>query len=313
MTLREYSGGAAPTTLAGLINASAMSFTVATGGGTGYPTGATGPFFVALGSATANEEKILCASRAGDVFTVATGGRGADGTTALTHQVAESVRHVFTALDAREANAHVNASIGVHGLVGEVVGTTDVQTLSGKTINGNSNTFSNIPQAAITNLEDDLDDMVAALLAHENDIQTHGLVPGDGPIVGSTQSTELRNKLINGNFNTLSNLPQSAITGLTSALLKISGISNIGCGFSSMSFDFEGKLLFSHDLGWTPNVMGFFAHQVEGAGGDVFVSPRFTGGSFGSTSAWVVAKVASTGAAYTSGVSRVGWIGVKFA
>ena len=51
---------------------------------------------------------------------------------------------------------HSGAS-SAHGVSGFIVGTTSTQTLSGKTISGTDNTFSNIPQSAITDLESDLD------------------------------------------------------------------------------------------------------------------------------------------------------------
>jgi hypothetical protein len=43
--------------------------------------------------------------------------------------------------DYREANLHIEAASGVHGLSGSVVGTTDTQTLTGKTIDTASNTI----------------------------------------------------------------------------------------------------------------------------------------------------------------------------
>lgn len=52
-------------------------------------------------------------------------------------------------------SAHETNTI-THGTVGNIVGTSDAQTLTGKTISGSNNTFSNIPESAVTNLISDL-------------------------------------------------------------------------------------------------------------------------------------------------------------
>jgi hypothetical protein len=104
-----------------------------------WPTG-TGsrPFYVVIDRGKANEEKILCSSRAGNTLSVynvgLVNGRAADGTPISQHSINAVIEHVFTATDADEANAHVNASANVHGITGNVVGTTDTQTLSSKTL-----------------------------------------------------------------------------------------------------------------------------------------------------------------------------------
>lgn len=137
---REYVGAAQKAYLTAALGGSTANLTITCDNLTNWPTGVSGrPFYVVIDRNTASEEKILCASRAGNTITVyddgLTNGRAADGTSITTHSINAEIEHVFTATDADEANAHVNASSGVHGLTGAVVGTTDTQTLANKTLN----------------------------------------------------------------------------------------------------------------------------------------------------------------------------------
>lgn len=112
---RSHKGSAKPTTLASGISNTATSFSVATGGGTGYPDGSSGVFVVTLDAGNASEEKILCSARVGDAFTVNGGGRGYDDTTAISHVNNASVRHTFSAIEAEELNDHVtDATLDQH-------------------------------------------------------------------------------------------------------------------------------------------------------------------------------------------------------
>lgn len=138
---REYASGK-PSTLSANISSVATTITITDG--TGYPTGATGNFFLTIAANTAGEERILCSSRSGNILTVAAGGRGADGTSASAHALGDTIWPSFSKTDADEANAHTSSSgssatITVHGLANgsSVVGTTDTQTLTNKTLGGN--------------------------------------------------------------------------------------------------------------------------------------------------------------------------------
>lgn len=89
------------------------------------------PFTLIIDRGTSTEEAVSVTAAAGTTLTVT---RGIDGTTAFAHTKDATVVHGITAQDIREANAHVNAISGVHGATGSVVGTTDAQTLTNKTL-----------------------------------------------------------------------------------------------------------------------------------------------------------------------------------
>jgi len=132
VTRREYVGGAAQTTITAGINASDTSISITSS--SGWPTGATGPWVVAIDPGLSTEEKVLIQSRSGTTLTVAGSGRGYDNTSAVSHSAAAVIYPVFPAIEANELNEHASKSTTVHGVTGAVVGTTDTQTLSGKTL-----------------------------------------------------------------------------------------------------------------------------------------------------------------------------------
>jgi hypothetical protein len=154
-TRRQYASGK-PTTLAA--NISSIATTINITASTGWPDGSTGDFFVTIAANTANEERVLCSSRSGTIVTV--NSRGADGTTASSHSAGDDIWPSFSKTDADEANAHTSASASsatftIHGLANgsSVVGTTDTQTLTNKTLttptlsgdmNANSNKITNL-------------------------------------------------------------------------------------------------------------------------------------------------------------------------
>jgi len=130
MSRREYKGAATPTTLSASITNSATSLTITDS--TNWPTGS---FSLVIDPGLAGEEKILATSRTGTTVTLTT--RGYDNTTASSHTSGAVIYPVPTAVDFDEANAHVNSTAGttgIHGLSGALVGTTDTQTLTNKTI-----------------------------------------------------------------------------------------------------------------------------------------------------------------------------------
>jgi hypothetical protein len=117
---KEYAGGAPETTLTSSMTAgsptSGQTFTVASG--TGYPTGAyAGGFVIVVDVGTASEEKILCSARSGTTFTVASSGRGFDGTTAVSHgggTTTGTVNHCIDADSLDDFGEHIALATAAH-------------------------------------------------------------------------------------------------------------------------------------------------------------------------------------------------------
>lgn len=147
MARRSYRGNSVATVLSTGI--SAVDTTATVTDGSGLPVG-TNPFVITVNINKTGEEKILVSGRSGNTLSGLT--RGYDGTTAATHQPGESVIHTLSAVDLDEANAHVNAATGVHGLTGAMVGTTDAQTLTNKTLTQAQTHYSPDTDAATTSL-----------------------------------------------------------------------------------------------------------------------------------------------------------------
>ena len=127
MSRRYYSSVAAATTLTASLTAGGVdAYVVAT---TGFP--ATMPFTVILEQNTANEEVATVTALVGLHLTIT---RGVDGSVGVAHAIGATVIHGVSARDFDEPNSHVNTFIGVHGIAGSVVGTSDTQTLAAKTL-----------------------------------------------------------------------------------------------------------------------------------------------------------------------------------
>ena len=103
---RYFDGGGATTTLASSMLSTDTSFVLAAA--TNWPGAAANNFVVVIDRGTSSEEKILCASNSGTTVTVASSGRGYDGTSATTHNASATVSLCLSAIDADEANQVTN-------------------------------------------------------------------------------------------------------------------------------------------------------------------------------------------------------------
>ena len=142
MTTRKYSSRSQQTTLSGALASSATTTTVVSGSSLagGITISAGELFTVVIDPDTALEEIVDVSAISGNTLTIV---RGIDGSTGVAHSAGAIVRHMAIGRDYREANTHIEATTG-HGATGAVVGTTNTQTLTNKTISAADNTLTGV-------------------------------------------------------------------------------------------------------------------------------------------------------------------------
>jgi hypothetical protein len=137
MTTRKYSSKAQQTTLSAPITSTATTMTVVNGAALmgGKTLTGTQTYTVVIDPDTALEEIVdVTVYASGNTLTIARGIDSASPGTGSAHSAGAVVRHMAIGRDYQEANDHIEASAAVHGLAGTVVGTTDTQTLTNKTL-----------------------------------------------------------------------------------------------------------------------------------------------------------------------------------
>jgi len=209
-TRRYYSANAVDGTVSAAINSSASSVTL-----TSTPVGFPGytPYVIALDYNTTSEELVLVTGQSGNILNIT---RGFNGTSPTAHNPGAVVRHVITAQDLTDYQAHAAASTNVHGITGPLVGPNDTQTLTNKSISGSSNTITNVP---ISTGISGLGSNVATFLATPSSANLAAAMSdetGSGPIVFATGPT-LSSPVITGTINA------SGSTGPSGTFLQSTG------------------------------------------------------------------------------------------
>jgi len=210
MTTRKYSSRSQQTTLTGALTSSGTSATVVSGtallGGVTISAGET--FTVVIDPDTALEEIVDVTAVSTNTLTIT---RGIDGSTGQAHSAGAVVRHMAIGRDYREANTHVEATTG-HGATGAVVGTTNTQTLTNKTISAADNTLTGV--ATLTGTQ-----------TLTNKTLTSPTITGTGAIAGTFTGNLTGNVTgtVSGNAGTVTNGVYTTDTGTVTSTMIANG------------------------------------------------------------------------------------------
>jgi hypothetical protein len=206
MTTRKYSSRSQQTTLSGALTSSATTTTVVSGSSLlgGVTVSAGEIFTVVIDPDTALEEIVDVSATSGNTLTIV---RGIDGSTGVAHSAGAIVRHMAIGRDYREANTHIEATTG-HGATGAVVGTTNTQTLTNKTLTSPTITGTGAIAGTFTG---NLTGNVTGTVSGNAGSVTNGVYTTD---TGTVTSTMIANgAIVNADINASAAIDKTKVSG----------------------------------------------------------------------------------------------------
>lgn len=236
----NYSNTAVPTTLAGNISAGATTVSVVST--VGFPTV---PYVIAIDYGASTEELAKVTGVAGLALTVT---RGFGGTSAQSHSLGAVVRPVYNAQDAVDFRTHEDATVA-HGATGAIVGTTNTQTLTNKTLRAATAATEAIRLEGVTSQAADLIKAVDSSAATVFRVSNVGSVEGAS---GTFHGTFSASRALGAFSGSPSQYSFEAFSSSNASVFQISDTSvNADLPFDSDSVDVTTTTLMTAVAGWT--------------------------------------------------------------
>ena len=255
MTTRKYSSRSQQTTLSAALNSTATTMTVVSGSALmgGKTLSGSETYTVVIDPDTALEEIVdVTLYTSGNTITIT---RGIDGSTGQSHSAGAVVRHMAIGRDYQEANNHIEASAAVHGLTGTVVGTSDTQTLTNKTLTSPTITGTGAIAGTFTG---NLTGNVTGTVSGNAGTVTNGVYTTD---TGTVTSTMIANgTIVNADINSSAQIAYSK-TNLTNSIVNADINASAAIDWTKIA---PSSTVSATELGYLDGVTSAIQTQIDG-------------------------------------------------